>query len=197
MSDINQRLLAPRIERFCVEFMKDGCAGAASRRAGYSERTARQQGSRLLQQPAVAERLREHRERVQAKQAQVVDQIRLDGEHTRRVLAQLCYFDAREFVHSDGTPKALHELSESQAHAIERIEVSERWEGEGDDRRKVVTTRVRFANRLAALDKAARILGLYRPHNHPRRDFRELTDAQLRQRAQELLGGTLDELPMD
>ena len=193
MSDTNQRLLAPRIERFCLEFMKDGCAGAASRRAGYSERTARQQGSRLLQQPAVAERLREHRERVQAKQAQVVDQIRLDGERTRRVLAQLCYFDAREFVHSDGTPKALHELSESQAHAVERIEVSERLEGAGDDRRKVVTTRVRFANRLAALDMAARILGLYATHNNPRRELSKLTDEQLRQRVVALVEGTPDD----
>ena len=52
--------LSPKRQRFVDEYLVDNNATAAAKRAGYSARTAKQQGSRLLTsvdvQQAVAER---------------------------------------------------------------------------------------------------------------------------------------------
>ena len=45
--------LTPKQERFAREYVVDFNASAAARRAGYSQRTARQLGSRNLQHPGV------------------------------------------------------------------------------------------------------------------------------------------------
>jgi phage terminase small subunit len=57
------RRLSPREARFCEEYEIDFCAAKAAARAGYSPKTARSQGSRLLARPAVAAAIREAREK--------------------------------------------------------------------------------------------------------------------------------------
>ena len=64
-----KRALAPQIERFVAEFIVDGNAAAAAARAGYSQATAKQQGSLLLKRSDVIEALREHRQRLVQQQA--------------------------------------------------------------------------------------------------------------------------------
>ncbi len=51
--------LTPRQERFCQEYAIDLNATAAARRAGYSEKTAEQQGSRLFRNVQVKARIAE------------------------------------------------------------------------------------------------------------------------------------------
>ena len=46
--------LTPKQARFVAEYLRDLNATAAAMRAGYSEKTANQQGPRLLDNPAVA-----------------------------------------------------------------------------------------------------------------------------------------------
>ncbi len=51
--------LPPNQERFCQEYLKDLNATQAAIRAGYAEKAARQQGSRLLTNAAVKDRVNE------------------------------------------------------------------------------------------------------------------------------------------
>ncbi|WP_186121082.1 terminase small subunit [Burkholderia gladioli] len=61
--------LTPKQQAFVDEYLVDLCAAAAARRAGYSERTARQQGDRLLTNVAV--------------QAAIASAMKARGERTR------------------------------------------------------------------------------------------------------------------
>ena len=61
-----QQQLTPKQAAFCAEFLLDLNASAAARRAGYSARSAEQQGSRLLSNVKVAARIAElQRERTE------------------------------------------------------------------------------------------------------------------------------------
>lgn len=51
--------LTDKQERFCLEYVVDFNSAAAAERAGYSVKTARQQGSRLLTKVDVQQRVRE------------------------------------------------------------------------------------------------------------------------------------------
>ncbi len=53
-----------RHEAFCQEYVKDRNATQAAIRAGYSEKTARQQGSRLLTNAAISSRIGELQEEI-------------------------------------------------------------------------------------------------------------------------------------
>lgn len=51
--------LPPKEERFCLEYVIDYNGAAAARRAGYSEKSAAKQASRLLSRPEIKERVRQ------------------------------------------------------------------------------------------------------------------------------------------
>ena len=61
----NNSILSPKRENFCLQYIKDSNATQAAIRAGYSEKTAKEQGSRLLTNVAVKTRVKE----LQAKRA--------------------------------------------------------------------------------------------------------------------------------
>ena len=56
--DENNRPLTAKQQQFCREYLIDMNAAAAARRAGYSERTSEQQGSRLLRNVEVEAEIR-------------------------------------------------------------------------------------------------------------------------------------------
>ncbi len=72
--------LSPKRQRFVAEYLVDNNATAAAKRAGYSARTAKQQGSRLLTsvdvQQAVAERTLALAEKVEVNAEWVVTRLR-------------------------------------------------------------------------------------------------------------------------
>ncbi|UXA66022.1 terminase small subunit [Xanthomonas prunicola] len=77
--------LTPRIQRFVAEYLKDQNAAQAAIRTGYSEKTAKQQGSRLLKLPAVAAAVRAGQKRVAAKAEVTVDTLMAELEQARRM----------------------------------------------------------------------------------------------------------------
>ena len=65
--------LTPRQERFCQEYAIDLNATGAARRAGYSEKTAEQQGSRLFRNVQVKTRIAELQDEVAERNKLSVD----------------------------------------------------------------------------------------------------------------------------
>ena len=83
--------MTARQQRFVVEFLVDLNATQAAKRAGYSEKTAQEQSSRLLTkvivQEAVAEAMRARTERTKIDQDWVLSGLQ-DESSTRRVEQQ-------------------------------------------------------------------------------------------------------------
>lgn len=132
-----------------------GNATQAAITAGYSEKTAKQQGSRLLTSVDIREAI--------AKRTQVVaEKVGLSVERTLQELARLAYADPRKLYKEDGSLKAIHELDDDAAATIASVEVDEiGMEG-------VVighTKKLKQWDKNAALEKAMKYHGLYEKDN--------------------------------
>lgn len=122
--------LTPKQLRFVQEYLKDLNATQAAIRAGYSSRTAMQQGSRLLSKAEVAQAVAERADRVTAKAEVTVERIVQEA-------AAIAFHDARKLFRDDGTLKDPHELDDETAAAIAGLEVEELFEGRGKAREHV------------------------------------------------------------
>ena len=78
--DESTRPLTPKQQQFCREYLIDMNASAAAKRAGYSEHTSEQQGSRLLRKVEVEAEIQrlidERAERVEVDADYVVEKLR-------------------------------------------------------------------------------------------------------------------------
>lgn len=188
-----QKPLPPQIERFVAAYMANANATEAALKAGYAPRSAKQQGSRLLKRPDLIEALRERRQQIRQIEEQSLERVELSAERTRRELAKLAYFDPLRMVNDDGSAKPLSELDEDCAAAVAGFEVVDTWSGSGEDRQLVSRVwRYRFHPRTAALDMAARILGLYAKDNRQIRNVREMSDEELFRRVMTLLSAATE-----
>lgn len=173
--------------RFIAAYAGDATAAALG--AGYAPRSAKQQGHRLLKRPDVIEALRERRQQIRKEEALALERVALSAERTLQAIADLAYFDPIDMVHADGSLKNVQEMDRVSRMALQGFKVTSQWVGQGEERRKVVTTEVKLASRAGALDQAARVLGLYAKDNkQQRRDTREMTDEELMARAREIMG---------
>jgi phage terminase small subunit len=165
---------AMRKKLFVEAFLTNGeNAGKAATAAGFSPKTADQAGSRLLRDVQVQAWIKERR-------AALVEKFELTTERTLREIARLAYCDPRKFFHPDGTPKQIHELDDDTAAALAGMEVTEEFEGSGQDRKFIgFTKKYKLADKNAALEKAMKHLGEYEADNKQRNPIREMSEEQL------------------
>lgn len=132
--------------------------------AGFSKKTAAQQGSRLLKDVETQQLIRERR-------ASLVQVMGLSTERTLQEVARLAYFDPRKLFDETGRPKPLHELDDDTAAAIAGLEVVDKYEKPvaGAQGGNVATVlKYKLANKAGALEIAMRHLGLYEKDNKQR-----------------------------
>lgn len=111
-----ERALTPKQERFCQEYLIDLNATQAATRAGYSKKTANEQGARLLANVSVSSHINKLK----------LERSRNTGITAERVLeeiAKLAFFDPRKLLNEDGSPKQIHLLDDETAAAIAGIDV--------------------------------------------------------------------------
>lgn len=77
--------LTPKKQRFVQEYLKDHNGTQAAIRTGYSERTAKQQGSRLLTDPRVLAAVRAGQKKVARKNEVTVDSLMAELEQARKL----------------------------------------------------------------------------------------------------------------
>lgn len=77
--------LTPKQQRFVQEYLQDHNGTQAAIRAGYSESTARQQGSRLLTDPRVLAAVRAGQQKVAKKAEVTVDSLMAELEQARKL----------------------------------------------------------------------------------------------------------------
>lgn len=148
------RKLNPKQTRFVAEYLVDLNAAQAAIRAGYSQKTARHIGNRLLTNVHVAEAVR-------AGQMAREKRTHITQDRVLQELARLAFFDIRQLYHADGRLKAPHELDDDTAAAVAQLESIEEYAGRGEDREAIGTTKkAKTFSKDAALTLAMRHLGM-------------------------------------
>lgn len=153
-----------------------GNATQAAISAGYSAKTADQQGSRLLKDVKI-------KAAIKLKAVAVLEKFDLSIDRTLKEIARVAYSDPRRFYRADGSIKAMHELDDDTAATIASVEVDIlRQDGAAVGE----TVKIKQWDKNAALEKAMKYHGLYEKDNSQRNPFVEMTDDQRRQRIAEL-----------
>lgn len=147
--------LTARQERFVAEYLVDLNATQAAIRAGYSPKTAQEQASRLLSNVMVAKLVEEKRQNHQQNTG-------ITAERVLREVAGLAFFDVRKLVNADGSPKAITDLDDETARAIQGIELQTVKDGEND---LALVRKYKIADKNAALEKLMKHLGLFEKDN--------------------------------
>ena len=149
---------------FVQEYLIDLNATQAAIRAGYSAKTAEQQGYQLLQKPSVQAAIAARQKEREQRTAVTADRVLLEA-------ARLALFDPRKLFNDDGSPKGITELDDDTAAAVAGIEVVEQFEGSGKERVFVgYLKKYRIADKNSALEKLFRHHGLYERDNGQKTD---------------------------
>lgn len=153
MSDKERKLTARQtafVERYCVHMN----ATQAAREAGYSSKTANEQGARLLANVSIAAAV-EVAMRARAKRNNI------DADRVLQEFARVGLADVRKLFNPDGSLKSIDKLDDDIAASIASIEVNELRDGEGF----VIghTKKLRLWDKIASLSKLAQHLGLLDP----------------------------------
>ena len=164
MSMTNQYELTPQQENFAQEVVSGETLSDAYRASYRTARmTAKQiheEASRLAANPKVATRIR-------AMQAAAAEIATLKAADILREVKALALADIGGIMNEDGQLKLLHELPPELRRAVASFEV---------DKDGVV--KYRFWNKLDALEKAMKHLGLYEKDNNQQANpLRELIDS--------------------
>lgn len=141
-------MLNAKQDRFCLEYLKDHNATQAAVRAGYSERSAYNQGQRLLQLPEVQLRLTEAREKI----------LQESGVKVKNVVDELAKIAFTNITDILTKATGLEVKPFDQLTAAQRASIAEISE---TTVRGVKTKRVKMHSKLAAMDMLMKHLGGY------------------------------------
>ena len=166
----NPKLVAAQQRRtlFIAAYLAPGehqySAPHAAIAAGFSPKTARSIGGRLLCEEGVAKQLADAARRTAAR-------AEMKTERTLREVVDIGYNDPRRFFRENGTLKPPGEWDDSMAACVQSLEVSEAFEGTGKKRKAVGHVgKIKFWNKLDALDKAMRHAGLFERDNRQKQE---------------------------
>lgn len=153
--------LTPKRERFVQEYLIDLNATQAAIRAGYSRRTAEQQGSRLLRYAQVAAAVRAGRQAQAARLQMTADEVLEE----LAVIARSDIGDVLDFGSEDGAPRfrPVNTITPRARRAISAVKVKRYVEGGGEDARTVEIVEFKLWSKDAALARLASHHGIDAP----------------------------------
>ena len=152
--------LTTKQKNFVVEYQKDWNAARAAREVGYSPKSAKRIGYRLVHQsPLLQAALKEDiQERLERKGHR--------ADHALDKLLNVINFDFRKLFNPDGSFKKPHEVDDETAGSIAGLEVIELFEGKGEGRTAIGhLKKVRTNDRVKAIELLMKSLKLLGPEN--------------------------------
>ena len=158
--------LTPLQERFVLEYLRDDNATRAYMAAnqGVKRTTAGAEGHKLLKNPEIAAVIAQQREHTAARMELTVERVMLET-------ARIAFFDPRKLFDADGAPIPVDKLDDHTAAAVAGLEVLEQHEGSGDERHLVGhLKKYKIADKNAALERAAKLLGMFEKDNRQKAD---------------------------
>ena len=149
-----ERPLGPMQRRFVEEYLVDCNASAAARRAGYSERTAREQSAQLIAQPKIARAIREAMDDRSYR-------LKLSADRVLLELVRIAFSDIGRII--DWSEEALVVTPPGRLSADDRAAISEIAVIPGSGERGLAV-KVKMHDKHRALRLLARHLRLTGPH---------------------------------
>ncbi len=140
--------LTPKQTRFVAEYLVDLNATQAAIRTGYSEKTADQQGPRLLGNAGVATAIARG-------QAKALARLDMDRNRILGLVAEIALGDLSTFYTSSGQLKELSELGPGQGRLIAGLETLVKNAEAGDGHTDTVL-KLKLYDRLKALELLAK-----------------------------------------
>lgn len=147
--------LTEQQEKFALEYLVDLNARQAAIRAGYSEKTAASQASRLLTNVNIQKLISEGRKKLAHKTEITVERILTE-------YARIAFMDIRDAYTEDGKLKPIQDMPKDVAAAISGIDFEAMFEGSGEDKTRVGDlVKIRLSDKTKALDSLSRHLGMF------------------------------------
>jgi len=144
-----KKATTPKQERFVQEYIIDLNATQAAIRAGYSAKTANEQGARLLTNVSV-------RSEIDEALAARAKRTEIDADRVLLELRRLAFFDIRRIFNADGSLKRITDLDDDTAAAIMSVEMVEI----GTDGQLAISKKYKASDKKGALELAMRHLGM-------------------------------------
>lgn len=141
--------------KFLKEYLKSGNATQSAIAAGYSQRTAAEQGTRLLRNA-----------QIKAAVQKTLNKLEISAENVLQEIAKLAFSNMGDFVSpsNDGTQLVpdFSKLTREQMAAIQEIRVDETGGGGGDGKReRIQRTTFKLADKGLNLERLGRNLKLF------------------------------------
>ncbi len=140
--DDRKNQLTPKQREFVTQYLVDMNATAAAIRAGYSAKSAKHIASELMQKPHVAAAIAAEMEKREQRTHVSVDRVVAE-------LAKIAFSNVCDCFDQNGQLKPIGKIPRDTQLAIESYERSDRG------------SRVKMVDKLGALEKLARHLGLF------------------------------------
>jgi phage terminase small subunit len=151
--------LTPKIKRFCEEYIKDLNGTQAAIRAGYSQKTANEQSSKLLAKVNVQDFLSKLKQNISDKNEGLAQQV-IDE------LKKLGFSNIQDYIGKENEIKDLSTITRDNASAVESIKktVTE-FSGGSESSGKKTTVQFKLYDKISALEKLGRHLGIFELDN--------------------------------
>jgi phage terminase small subunit len=120
--------------------------------AGFAPKSAGVTAAKLLKDPRVLAEIANRR-------TELIANLELSTERTLKEVSRLAFCDPRKLIDENGKLKSLHELDDDTAAAIASVEVD-----------KDGGIKYKFWDKNSAIEKAAKIQGLYKKDNEQKTD---------------------------
>lgn len=148
---LNENGVTHREQIVIDEYLRHGNKARAMRAAGYSEKTSLAAG---------AFKRRRVREAIEREQSRLVQRGEIDRNEVVEELKALAFFRLGALMDEQGRIDVSN-LTDEQKAAIAACENEIELVGRGDDKELVRKVKIKTHDKVAALDKLARMLGLY------------------------------------
>lgn len=151
----------PKQERFCREYVIDLNGTQAAIRAGYSKKTAGQQAEQLL-------KILEIKKKVKELQKEIQDRTEITADMVVKELAKVGFANIQDYIGSGNSIEDISTLKENKAAAVESIKIVESEWGTGDRAGRKTSTTFKLHDKISALEKLGRHLGIFEKDNAQR-----------------------------
>lgn len=140
--------LTPKESLFVAEYLKDFNATQAAIRAGYSKKTAYHTGYENLKKPQIQTAITNARNSLD----NLIDKALMQAHEVEAHLDAIIRLNLKDFVHENGEPKSIHELTVEQATCVKEMGILETQIG--------THRTLRFFDKLQAIRTKMQRLGM-------------------------------------
>ncbi len=138
--------MTPKQQKFVQEYLIDLNATQAAIRAGYSERTANEQGSRLLTNVSV-------RSAIEQAQEERSKRTKINADWVLATLAEEKTADLADLYDATGQIKPVKDWPMAfRRGVVTGVETVEEWNGSGEDRKPVIVRKIKMTDRIKHIE---------------------------------------------